>query len=128
MSVKPVEVVGRSSRDSLPLSLLSCELWMFVTENADKKNIPIFLTCSPQEERFTFVNFILLSALNVWPHVKVILHVHKNSEDPTCFIRSVFGMKGSVALHFMVWIKCSLNYFREATFYSLWENFKESSS
>ena len=35
--VKRVEVVQRSSRDSLPLPLLFCESWMFVKENLDRK-------------------------------------------------------------------------------------------
>ena len=37
VSVKRVEVVVRSSRNALPLSLQSCDLWMSVKENQDKK-------------------------------------------------------------------------------------------
>ena len=37
MSVKRVEVVERSEIDTLPLPLLSCELWMFMKENPDRK-------------------------------------------------------------------------------------------
>ena len=41
--VRRVEVVERSWRDSLPIPLLSCELWMFVKENPDRKeNIYIY--------------------------------------------------------------------------------------
>ena len=36
--MKQVEVVERSYRDNLPLSLLSCESRMFVKENPEKKN------------------------------------------------------------------------------------------
>ena len=37
MSVKRVEVVERSQIDTLSLPLLSCESWMFVKENPDRK-------------------------------------------------------------------------------------------
>ena len=37
VSVKRVEVVERTQRNSLPLTQLSCELWMFVKENMDRK-------------------------------------------------------------------------------------------
>ena len=37
MSVKLVEVVERTLRNSLSLSQLSCESWVFVKENLDKK-------------------------------------------------------------------------------------------
>ena len=35
--VEVVEVVERSYRDGLPIPLLSCESWMFVKENPDRK-------------------------------------------------------------------------------------------
>ena len=38
VSVKWVEVVERSYIDILPLPLLSCESWMCVKENPDRKN------------------------------------------------------------------------------------------
>ena len=38
VSVKWEEVVERSETDTLPLPLLSCEFWMFVKENPDRKN------------------------------------------------------------------------------------------
>ena len=41
VSVKRVEVVERTQRNSLPLTQLPCKLWMFVKENMDrKKKVP----------------------------------------------------------------------------------------
>ena len=37
MSVKRVEVAVRSKRNSLPLPLQSCDSWMFMKENRDRK-------------------------------------------------------------------------------------------
>ena len=37
VSIKRLELVEKSWRDSLPLPMLSCELWMFVKENPDRK-------------------------------------------------------------------------------------------
>ena len=37
MSVKLVEVVARTQRIALPLPLQSCDSWMFVKENPDRK-------------------------------------------------------------------------------------------
>ena len=46
VSVKWVDVVKRISGDSLPFHLLSCESWIFVKENLDrKKNEFCFRTC-----------------------------------------------------------------------------------
>ena len=46
VSVKRVEVVERTQRNSLPLTQLPCKLWMFVKENMDrKKKVPYLRLC-----------------------------------------------------------------------------------
>ena len=52
VSVKRVEVVERSSRDRLPLPLLSCVSWMFVKENQDRKKNNFLITGSSGYETF----------------------------------------------------------------------------
>ena len=49
MSVKWVEVAVRSERNNLPLPLPSCDSWMVVKENSDRKKKNLFLTFLKRE-------------------------------------------------------------------------------
>ena len=99
-----MEVVKRSKRDNLPLHLLSCESWMFVKENPDRKkklfvpisnvfinpfqaNVPFLYPLKTSENLVFFCDCLYLAYFH---HYLLLSHSRLEKQLKEQFLRKLF--------------------------------------